>query len=151
MLLAGCAVVINSAFGTYLPELGPSSLRFRPSPAFPALATLFPPLRMDDSPSPANVVSVDLATNPPPAESLEPLGPPPPAESIVVISVTNSVVPPFPVILPDATTRITPQMLVDFFKLAPNGTNEAAMTSPPGSFTPPQLLPPSSTATYRSN
>jgi hypothetical protein len=150
-LLAGFAVAVNSAFGAYLPQLGPSPLRFCPSPSFTATVAIFPALRIDDSASPTNSGTVSLATNIPPAESLEPLGPPapPPAES-AALGATNSVTELAsaqpPVILPDGTPRITPQMLVDFFKPVLNGTNAVPVIAPPGTFTPP-----SSSATYKSN
>ena len=151
-LLAGCAVVINSASGAYLPKLGPSPLRFHATPSFTATVAMLPPLRMDDAASPTNAAMVSPATNPPPAENLVPLGPPP-AEESANIGATNAAVQPVsaqpPVVL-DATQRITPQMLVDFFKPVPDGTNAAPVMAPYGSFTPPQWLPPSSSATYKS-
>lgn len=154
MLLAGCAVVLNSAFGAYLPQLGPSPLRFRPLPTFTATVAMFLPLRMDDATLPTNAEIVNPATNSPPMESLEPLGPPPNAE-IAALGATNSAAPaasdPPPVVL-DGPVRITPQMLVDFFKPVLNGTNAAPVTAPGGPFMPPQPQPPSpSSATYKSN
>jgi hypothetical protein len=152
LLLAVCAVVVNSASGAYLPHLGPSPLRFESQSPFVATMAMFPALRLDDSASPTNAGSMNSATNLPPAEDGEPLGPPRPAESTAVDATSSiarvaSIQPP---VVIDGTLRVTPQMLVDFFKPMQNGTNATTVASPGGSFTPPQLLP-SSSATYRSN
>ncbi len=154
MLLAGCAAVINSAFGAYLPQLGPSPLRFCPLPVFVATVAMFPPLRRDDPVSPLNAEVVNTATNLPPAENLEPLGPPAPvpAEGVAIggaDTATQAAAGQPPVAL-DRTLTITPQMLVDFFKPVLNGTNAVPMMAPAGSFAPP-LPTPSSSATYNSN
>lgn len=154
MLLAGCAVVLNSAFGAYLPQLGPSPLRFRPLPTFTATVAMFLPLRMDDPALPTNAEVVNSTTNSPPAASVEPLGTPPTAES-AALGATNSAAQPAseppPVVL-DGSVRITPQMLVGFFKPVLNGTNAAPVTAPGGPFMPPQPQTPSpSSATYKSN
>jgi hypothetical protein len=151
-LLAGCAVVINGASGAYLPKLGPSPLRFSAPPSFTPTVAMLPPLRMDDSALLTNAAILNLATNVPPAENVEPFGPPPPAESINIgaTNATAQTLSAQPPVVLDPTQRITPQMLVDFFKPVLDGTNAAPVTAPYGSFTPPQWVPPSSSATYRS-
>ncbi|HMJ88379.1 MAG TPA: hypothetical protein VK530_01100 [Candidatus Acidoferrum sp.] len=151
-LSAGCSVLMHGASGAYLPELGPSPVRFRASPIFVATVAMLPPLRRDDSPR-----EEESPKPPPPTEfasvaPIELFGPPAP-----VVSTNPTLVEPAESQL-SATTpaeseaRLTPQMFVEFFKGIAPMTN-AAPALPIGSFTPPQPPPsaPSSSATYRSN
>jgi len=108
-------------------------------------------LRMDDTVVVINVAA-DAATNLPPVEALEPLGPPQPetiAFTETAPSTNAAAAPPAqPPVTVEGTPMITPQMLADFFQQLAAGTNAPVAAPSAGPFVPP--LPPSSSATYRS-
>lgn len=152
VLSVGCAIFTDGAGGAYLPHLGPSPVRFQTAAPAKAIAPTLPPLRMDDTILvPTNAVA-DPATNYPPIETLEPLGPtwPGAASLTPAATPTNFMAAPTtqPLVAIEGSPAITPQMLADFFQQHPVGTNAAAVSPWAGSFVPPS--PPSSSATYRS-
>ena len=105
---------------------------------------MLPALRIDEPATATNTVITSAVTNPPPAEIVEPLGPPlpsliPEAQPIIVSAPVQLPPPPG---LPDGTLRVTPQMLVDYFRPVSVGTNEMPVMVSPGTFVPPQMSSP---------
>lgn len=146
-LVAGCSCTLHGASGAYLPELGPSPLRFRLRPALVATVAMLPPLRMTDAPPMTNDMASVAATNELLTVVSEPLGPvwPGPAGTNDVPATTTSGAPGVPTQQPSV---VTPQMLADFFRNAGGATNPPP-PSATGTFTPPPA--PASSATYKSN
>jgi hypothetical protein len=151
-VLLGCAVLDMDA--AYLPTIGPSPLRFQQSPRPVIAATMLLPLGVT-APVPSTNAPVEsmavIASTP------EPLGPflpeavdrepfAPQTISTNSVSESETTISESPAKL-DPTGVITPQMLVDFFKPFPGGTNANDSAASPGSFIPPL---PSSAATYKS-
>lgn len=162
-LLVGCAVMFNSASDAYLPQIGPSPLRFRPKSAVLSIVPFsFPPLIDPANPATNNQ---SKGSNPPPLpvedSKPEPFGPSLPEESSTLNDTNSdsSVATPAPV-LPNNSLRITPQMLLEYFLPIPGETNARLQLAPAGTFLPPEIeVPefgppqpaPASSAIYRSN
>jgi hypothetical protein len=141
VLIAACFAVSPGAQGAYLPELGPSPLRFRAPAGFVARVVL-PPLQMMDAIVVTNAVA-STPTNPPPVEPLAFVGPSP----LETPSISKLTAGSTPIVAAEQALVMTPQMLVEFFKNVGAGTNLPPV-SIVGVFTPP--APPFSSATYKS-
>jgi len=154
---------IAAAQADYLPQAGPGALRFlaspRPGPPRPVL----PPLAAADSAPARPAVPAGLPSPPPPSEPPLP-GPVEPLpdwwtafwESFSAGDAEVLLIAPAPPKAPEQgapvfDARLTPQMLLRFFKQPPGATNsvDAVVALPPSYFQPPTPVGgASSSATY---
>jgi hypothetical protein len=131
----------------YLPRLGPTPLRYLPSP--PATHQAFPPLPMPDDPPP----SAQVADSTPPAISASPQKSAPTnavAESVALLppaisppelaAVTQGTNQPGPAVVPPEPL-LTPQMLLQCFYERFGATNGSRAVLGPLLFVPPNPTP----------
>lgn len=153
VLLALSAAHETRGFTPYLKQTGPAPLRFSNATAVPVSFVLPTALVEPTKPTNATEIAVSAATSPqtnaaPVAPASAPI---PNAQS----PIASAEMPANPTPKPSASELlvVSPQMLTEFFRPAPEGTNAAStvvvpVTTPvPVGFTPPSLKPPSR-ATY---
>jgi len=135
--------------GGYLPQTGPSPLKFQDTPMRFDPAAVLPPLKMSDQPSRTNTTAVSQSsTNL--NDGFEVLSPaePEPQTTTVSSSVNPSPIPDLLSNPPQGNGEVTPQLLLRYFNKS--GSQETLVT-PQIPFTPPPPLSlRGSSATYSS-
>jgi hypothetical protein len=136
----------------YLKLGGPPALRF--SLAMVDLASLALPASLTEKPAPANTTEVAVNKADTTATNAVPLHTPAISSSADDLTIpTNSILPNTSPVTPAASDMlvVSPQMLTEYFKPGPDGTNSANTVILPVAvgFTPPSAKP-SSRATYNS-
>jgi hypothetical protein len=151
-MLIACAALQARGDGVYLKRIGPSPLRF--SLATATFSFALPSVLMDrpavtNSPELALAKTNSVDTNVATAQTS-------PASALStnnIPALTNSILPNNSSSTPSASDLlvVSPQMLTEFFKPGPDGTNSlrTVIVPAPVGFTPPSVTP-SSQAIYKS-